>query len=841
MKLLLVAAAGQGQEMLPAAEQEVVDIQGSVPESKRLNNAGPEDVAGAGEYPWFHFSGHADPQLKSKSGYQFHGRVLIWFKDGKRQALDEQTLAAVLVNKVKVRVALLNGCKSSSLGERLAERGVHVVCWSTLLLDSAARYFGKAFWSNMALLPDSGVDEYTLRDAVRNAFDAARLAVRTIMGAPGTVTIAAATTYLASGESKRQRGGAASVETARYSLADPEQPREANEGEAVGVPELLSRLPDHFVQGRVPELPAEFVSRADHPVLRSSLISSAKDPAVFAAVHVITGTSVTGIAGAAGLGKSTAATWLARDTRVQTAFHGGVIWLQLDQAADKTERLRRFAKLVGVGHEDVQGANVDDLRELVPNKLKERSFDGKPRPCLLVLDDVWQVEQVRPFRGLADSLTVLVTTRRLGIVEKLGQHLAPLPTLKPLPDDEAFTLLETMSEGKVRSDDRRDLLCHLLKRCSGLPSMVRAVGMLLRKRSVEDLLESIKRHQARSMPGSNTAGHDYGNHFAILGEQLECIAREVGDCGVCDVHMLAAFREDDLIPVDILGVLWRGSGDANMDAEALQRRVELLADCSLLTYDSAEGTVQLIDVVRDYLGSCANDATQAKWHSQLLCESGVQHVGVPGLDSDAGGYRFGAYTAENYWRQEIGKRRFCHHLIEALGGCKLPLLETARPLGGAIASRLTELDLSDVLLEYPQLTALPASLACLSKLRRLDLSGGQFVRLPELSSSFGKLTSLTELILRDCSLLEALPETCSTLTMLRKLDLRSCSRLRSVPESVPLLTSLRELLYTDCEGLLKDSAFKAAVEDRRRADATKWEYLRLKATTNDDDDDDDDF
>eukprot|EP00257_Ricinus_communis_P026485 XP_025013899.1 protein SUPPRESSOR OF npr1-1, CONSTITUTIVE 1-like isoform X2 [Ricinus communis] len=89
---------------------------------------------------------------------------------------------------------------------------------------------------------------------------------------------------------------------------------------------------------------------------------------------------------------------------------------------------------------------------------------------------------------------------------------------------------------------------------------------------------------------------------------------------------------------------------------------------------------------------------------------------------------------------------------------------------------------------------LPSSIGCLSSLVQLDLSRCKM--LESLPNNICELSSLKELIL-DASGIKELPSSIGCLSSLVKLNLRGCKMLESLPNSICELSSLKELILND--------------------------------------------
>ena len=154
--------------------------------------------------------------------------------------------------------------------------------------------------------------------------------------------------------------------TDRYAAADPRaQPRDLTSGaitgklpdgdtrRAVGVPMLLTPLPASKLFDIADRVPSNLVDRPEFPHLRERLIGDQGGSVIglvgkaSSSSRAQASKSTVGIAGTAGLGKSTACGWLAHDLRVQTAFHDGIYWLTFGQElTDVMGRMRMLAVCV---------------------------------------------------------------------------------------------------------------------------------------------------------------------------------------------------------------------------------------------------------------------------------------------------------------------------------------------------------------------------------------------------------------------------------------------------------------------------------------------------------------
>ena len=119
---------------------------------------------------------------------------------------------------------------------------------------------------------------------------------------------------------------------------------------AAGTPKLL-RFESTTLHG-VPSLPAHYMPRPEQWDLRDALVNGVRGDGTV--VGIVGASPVTGIAGTAGLGKTTTANWLALDPCVRSAFRDGVFWLEFGKERTAMQRLVRLAVLLGVPPEDLE-------------------------------------------------------------------------------------------------------------------------------------------------------------------------------------------------------------------------------------------------------------------------------------------------------------------------------------------------------------------------------------------------------------------------------------------------------------------------------------------------------
>lgn len=172
---------------------------------------------------------------------------------------------------------------------------------------------------------------------------------------------------------------------------------------------------------RVPVVPRYFVTRPESGrAIQASLKAESPEGAL----------GITVVQGLGGCGKTTLVARLAHDLR--DAFPGGVLWATLGQQPDLLSLLIGWIQGLGA-HLEFPPTIVDNATGHLRTLLDQAS-------CLLVVDDVWQADHVRPFLVGGQRCRLLVTTRDASLARKL--HGATLVQLDVMTEAQALELFE---------------------------------------------------------------------------------------------------------------------------------------------------------------------------------------------------------------------------------------------------------------------------------------------------------------------------------------------------------------------------------------------------------------
>jgi hypothetical protein len=275
-----------------------------------------------------------------------------------------------------------------------------------------------------------------------------------------------------------------------------------------------------------------------------------------------------------GIGKTVLAAAFARAAATRRAFTDGIVWLTAGREAGEA-RLRanlvRMATAFG-------GEDPDHLPRLLEKKA-----------CLIVLDDVWALEQGEPFRRvLGPRCRLLITTRDGTLVTALGAQEHPLDVLSP---GEALKLLAEASGYREPSEA-------VARECGYLPLALALCGAQVRDgRPWGDLLTALRAAELEFFD------HPQGSVMRSLKVSVDALPAEKQE----RYRELAVLPEDERVAEAGVLKLW---GLPEHRGRALLAELHRKA---LLRWD---GRISLHDLQHDYLRATAQDL--AGLHGRLL-------------------------------------------------------------------------------------------------------------------------------------------------------------------------------------------------------------------------------
>ncbi len=341
---------------------------------------------------------------------------------------------------------------------------------------------------------------------------------------------------------------------------------------------LQSAGKDNRVPFMAPDLPATYVER---PVQFAAIISRLLDESRENSLSV-----TTALQGAGGFGKTTLACILCHDANIISAFDDGILWISLGETPDvQGELTKLYAALTG---EHPPFIDIDEASIQLAERLDQKN-------CLLVIDDVWDPNHLKPFLRGGIQCARLITTRKLSVVTEVEVSRT---VIDKMAEDQAVELLTSRIQF---TPDDLDTLRALAERLGGWPLLLKLAGSQLRQRMERgDSLHGAVSYINRAMDKRGVVAFDRAVPSArndaiasTVGASLELFSSE--DQTRC--AELAVFRNDVPFPVSAVSVLW---GLEEFDAEDLMLRLD---DAALLEFDLKTGGIHIHSVLRSYLES----------------------------------------------------------------------------------------------------------------------------------------------------------------------------------------------------------------------------------------------
>ncbi len=416
----------------------------------------------------------------------------------------------------------------------------------------------------------------------------------------------------------------------------------------VGIEELARILAEPLQElgpllTAVPALPPHFLHRHDQlNGIRDALLADAYRPIVITSAR-----QTAALQGMGGIGKSVLAAAFARTVETRRAFVDGVLWLTIGQSPDLLQTIRLVALAFGESSENY--IDIEFAKARLP-----RLLDG--RVCLIVLDDVWRLDDALPFRNaLGPRSRLLVTTRDNGLVTALG---AQEQSLGVLTDDQALALLADWSDRPVTMlpPEARDVA----RECGNLPLALALSGAQARDgTSWSDLREALQQSDLEFLD------HPHGSIMRSLKVSVDALPMDHARRYI----ELAVFPADSAVPEIAVLTLWRHTG--NLTQRAGRRTLNLLNRMALLRIEP--GTPRLVslhDLQHDCV--CAMTGNLADAHGKLL-DAYATEAGGRWSQGPNDGYYFQSIA---YHLTEAGRKEELLHLLFDFKWLRTKLMST---------------------------------------------------------------------------------------------------------------------------------------------------------------------
>jgi hypothetical protein len=334
----------------------------------------------------------------------------------------------------------------------------------------------------------------------------------------------------------------------------------------------------------VPELPSRFLPRSNcFEIIKANLLS--EDERL----------RIVGLHGMGGIGKSVLAAAIAHDEDVRRRYLDGIIWLSIGQQSDLVSRQLQLARILGEGQRGI--IDTQDGRAYLGELLSNRA-------CLLILDDIWGIEQVSVFNVNGRKLKILLTTRDERIINSLDAigHRVDF-----LSEDDSLVLLA------LRSNQRLERLPYITKEiareCGNLPLALAIVGSMARNdpKGWENILYRLKSADLEKIK-YDFPDYPHPNLFKAIQVSIDALSQDNKKL----FFDLAVFPENIAIPISTLQILWEPKG---LNMYDIHDTVHLFSELSLAIIDEQE-RLSLHDLLLDFIRKQADNLMEM--HKNLV-------------------------------------------------------------------------------------------------------------------------------------------------------------------------------------------------------------------------------
>jgi len=233
-------------------------------------------------------------------------------------------------------------------------------------------------------------------------------------------------------------------------------------GAQINNPVININQPALFRPGSAPPRPSLMIGRDDDISALKARLSLSTEGRTSLQV-------LTAIKGWPGVGKTTIASALAYDPDIEKFFPDGVLWTSLGQEPNILSEMATWGRALGTD-EILKAKSIEEAQNLLAGLLRNKRM-------LLIIDDVWKVEDAVPFKVGGPGCATLITTRLDAIANALAPVAENIYRLRVLKDEDALELLRQLAPSVVNQHPSECLV--LVQELEGLPLALQVAGRLL--------------------------------------------------------------------------------------------------------------------------------------------------------------------------------------------------------------------------------------------------------------------------------------------------------------------------------------------------------------------------
>ncbi|MBD0304279.1 MAG: CHAT domain-containing protein, partial [Tolypothrix sp. T3-bin4] len=539
VKKILILAANPKDTVRLRLDQEVRDIKEGLQLAAKRDNfilrhegaVRPRDISRAVldfRPNIIHFSGHGS----QSEGLSFEDET------GKEKFVTGEAIARLFQNfSQQVECVLLNACYAEVQANAIAQHIDYVIGMNQAIADKAALEFAVGFYDALARYDP----QHDQASPIEFAFNVA------------------CSSILLAGV------GSASIPVLKK---NPNRKFKEKKADNLVLGQLI---------GDVPKLPPHFLPRDEqlNPLKKKVLGDTNQPVAITGQSHCV------GVQGMGGIGKTVIATALARNEEVRLAFPDGVIWVTFGQ----TPQILTLQSDVVEALSDKQASFTEinsgkaQLRKLLTDKA-----------CLLILDDVWNLQHASAFDVLGQHSQMLITTRDAEIITALGGEEYQLSILS---EKQALDLLANWANQAVETLPATAI--DVARECGYLPLALSMVGAMMRGKPTNRWQNVLEKLRCADLDKIRQQFPDYPYSDLLKAIQVSVEALEANER---ERYLdFAVFPEDTPIPEAVLQTFWEPLGLDEFDTQDV---IDKLVSKSLALRDE-KGNLSLHDLQFDYV------------------------------------------------------------------------------------------------------------------------------------------------------------------------------------------------------------------------------------------------
>jgi hypothetical protein len=242
-----------------------------------------------------------------------------------------------------------------------------------------------------------------------------------------------------------------------------------------------------------------------------------------------------GLYGMGGVGKSIFSIVLANDKEVQKYFKDGIYYIKFGQNPDITSIKSEL--LYYLENENISQINAK-LKELFSNK-----------KALLIIDDIWNIDDFKDFEILNNNSKLLITTRDKDIL--LGLKATDYH-IDVLSKEQALCFLK-QTIGNI-NESMENMSVEILNECGNLPLAINIIGSLLKGKDIEwwhKVLKDLIQNKLHNIKLSNT-NKEHENLFNVIDTSVSYLNEDTRN----KYLSLVIFQTKTVIPRVTLKNFW---------------------------------------------------------------------------------------------------------------------------------------------------------------------------------------------------------------------------------------------------------------------------------------------